>query len=267
MTLRKIIEIDEALCDGCGQCVPGCAEGALQIVDGKARLVADMYCDGLGACLGECPTGALRIVERDADPFDEAAVEELLAHQKATQAPPAPAPQPRATGGCPSARVMQLTPCQAANRPHQQAAGAKAPGSGAQSSELTHWPVQLRLVPPQAPFLKNADVLLLADCAALAVPDLHAHYLAGRVALMACPKFDDAQLYVQRLTDILRESGIRSLTVLEMEVPCCSGLTQIALRAATLAQSRVPVLRIIAARTGQELQRERISSPLAAQSL
>lgn len=257
MATRKIIEITEELCDGCGQCVTGCAEGALRIVDGKAKLVADIYCDGLGACLGHCPTGALKIIEREAVAFDEEAVEAMLAEQ--TVARPHTAP-PAMMGACPSGTVHQMTPCQQANLPGLQ--------SDRQSdSALGHWPVQLRLVSPNAPFLRGADILLLADCAALAVPDLHQRYVADQVVLMGCPKFDDTAFYVERLRDILAQNKVRTLTALEMEVPCCSGLSRIAARAVSLAKSATPLTRVMVARDGRELEREELENSKGALAL
>ncbi len=216
---RKIIEIDEALCNGCGQCVPNCAEGALQIVDGKARMLAEKYCDGLGACLGECPQGALRIVERLADDFDEAAVEELLKLRPNAEAAKPHTPPP---GGCPSAKLQIFggqSPCQAANRPI-------APGpTGA--SALGHWPVQIRLVPPTAPFLKGCDLLVAADCAPIAYPDFHRDFLAGRAVMMGCPKFDDAAAYIQKFKEVFATAQPKSVTLLIMEVPCCGNMRTI----------------------------------------
>ena len=183
---RKIIEIDEELCTGCGQCLVDCAESALQIVDGKARLVADKYCDGLGACLRGCPTGALKIIERDAVDFDEEAVQELLRQQKMQGE--------TAKHGCPSAALQSFTPqtpCQRAN----QAASLQSAGASA----LTHWPVQIRLVPPNAPFLNNADLLIAADCAPIAYAGFHQDLLAGRAVMMGCPKFDDGGLTSRNL--------------------------------------------------------------------
>ena len=226
---RKIIEIDEEKCDGCGLCVPSCAEGSLQIVDGKARVVAENLCDGLGACLGECPNGALRIVEREAMEFDEAAVEVHLAVRDA--APPNP------SGGCPSDGIRLFVPyeaCQQANAPAAFDGGAKA-------GALSHWPIQIRLVPPQAPFLKGADLLVLADCAAVAVANLHQDFLPGRAVLMGCPKFDDAADYIQRFTAIFRTAGIRRVTIVRMEVPCCGGLPHIVQQALAASGRDIPV--------------------------
>jgi ferredoxin len=245
---RKIIEIDEELCDGCGQCVTGCAEGALRIVDGKARLVADRYCDGLGACIGECPTGALQIIERPAEAFDEAAVHELLAAEKSAPL----------DCGCPSTNVTTLSPCAAANAP----TGFAAPAAGsvpaqARASNLSHWPIQLRLIPPDAPFLRGASLLLAADCVPASFPGYH-DFLAGRCVAIGCPKFDDAQSYVEKLTAMIRASGISDITVLEMEVPCCSGLHRIALAAVAASGEAVPVKRIIVSRRGEIIARENV---------
>lgn len=211
---RKIIEIDEALCTGCGQCLVDCAESALQLVDGKAKLVADKYCDGLGACLKGCPTGALQIVEREAVDFDEEAVQELLRQQKAFGE--------KKQQGCPSAALQSFsaqTPCQKA---YQAASLANA---GA--SSLSHWPVQIRLVPPNAPFLNNADLLIAADCSPIAYAGFHQDLLAGRAVMMGCPKFDDGEAYVQKFKDILTQSGVKSLLLAIMEVPCCQGMATI----------------------------------------
>ena len=234
--LRKIIQIDEELCDGCGQCVPDCAEGSLQIIDGKARLVADKLCDGLGACLGSCPTGALKIIEREADEFDEEAVEHFLAGKaQATPAPPV-------SGGCPSARLQNfapMSPCQAANAPATQSGSA-----------LTHWPVQIRLIPPTAPFLENCDLLVAADCTALSYATLHQDYIAGRVVMMGCPKFDDQELYVDRFTEIFRTRKLKSLTILIMEVPCCHSMLQIVKQAWDAAKPAFPVRHVIISTRG-----------------
>lgn len=247
---RKIIEIDEELCNGCGRCVTGCAEGALRIVDGKAKLVADRYCDGLGACIGECPTGALKIIERPAEAFDEAAVHGMPA---AKQAPPM-------ARGCPSSNVTMLSPCAAANAPAGLAGPAAASGEpgAARASNLSHWPIQLRLIPPDAPFLRGASLLLAADCVPASFPGYN-DFLAGRAVAIGCPKFDDASDYVDRLTAMIRVSGISDITVLEMEVPCCSGLHRIALAAASAAGATLPIRRIVVSRRGEILSREMVA--------
>jgi Pyruvate/2-oxoacid:ferredoxin oxidoreductase delta subunit len=238
---RKIIEIDEEKCDGCGNCVPGCAEGALEIVDGKARVIADRLCDGLGACLGECPRDALRIVERPAEAFDEEAVESHLARQSAEKKP---APK---SGGCPSAGVQILTPG-GGSAPNP--APGRAPIAGNADSALGHWPIQIRLVPPAAPFLKGADLLVLADCAAVALPELHKDWLPGRVVLMGCPKFDDRDAYVEKFAEIFRTAEIRSVTAVAMEVPCCAGMPEIVARGRAAADVDVPLRRVVVGRNG-----------------
>jgi len=224
--VRPIIEIDEEKCTGCGLCVPACAEGALQVINGKARLVGEIFCDGLGACLGECPEGALRVIQRPAEEFDEAAVEKLLAAQKAAPAElhgieAAPAPGATMACGCPSSMAQSL-------KPSAPPAGAK-PGN--LSSSLGHWPIKLQLLAPQAPFLKGADLLLLADCAAAAYPALHPKLLPGKAVALACPKLDDAKAHIDKLAAVLAQAKPRSLTVVHMEVPCCKGLIFIAEKA------------------------------------
>ncbi len=234
---RKIIEINEDLCNGCGLCVPSCAEGAIEIIDGKAKLVKDMFCDGLGACLGECPTGALKIVEREADAFDEKAVHELLAKTKMKKAPPPIATTPF---GCPSTSLHSFAPKKA------QPKGAGSPTESA----LSHWPIQIRLIPPTAPFLKDGDLLVAADCVPAAYADFHRDFLEGRVLMLGCPKFDDKELYLQRFTDIFRANDIKSVKVLRMEVPCCSALLPIVAEAAHRAGTDVPVEEVIITRRG-----------------
>lgn len=251
-SVRKIIKIDEELCDGCGLCVPDCAEGSLKIVDGKAKLVADNLCDGLGACLGACPQGALQIIEREADEFDEEAVEQYLAEEKkkAEAAKPAPAMD----CGCASTHIQSfkpVSPCQAANLP-QGLQSAGATGSG-----LTHWPVQIRLVPPTAPFLQNADLLIAADCTAVAARAFQEKYLDGKAVMMGCPKFDDAEMYVDRFADILRNCNLQSITVLIMEVPCCSAMNVIVRRAIEKSKVDIPVEQVTLSVKGEEIERKR----------
>ncbi len=238
-TRRKIIEIDEDLCDGCGQCVISCAEGALQIIDGKARVVSENLCDGIGACLGECPQGALEIIEREAEEFDPEAVEEHLAQMEA---------QPEQAGSgsacaCPSTQIQRLAP----GRPD----GSRAAAS--ENSQLSNWPVQIRLVPANAPFLKGADLLVLADCAAVAYPALHPALLAGKVVMMGCPKFDDKDAYVEKFADVMRQAGLNSITVVTMEVPCCSGLPGIVQKAMAAADRTVPLRELVLSARGELL--------------
>jgi len=248
--MRKIIQIDEELCNGCGQCVPDCAEGSLQIIDGKAKLVADNLCDGLGACLGSCPTGALKIIERAADEFDEEAVEKFLAEKKKQAEKSAPKTM---DCGCASTHIQSfkpVSPCQAANKP-------VAVASAGAGSQLTHWPIQIRLIPPHAPFLQGADVLIAADCTAAATPGFQEKYLAGKVVMMGCPKFDDAEAYIDRFTQIIDTCNLKSITIMIMEVPCCSAMGVIVKRALERATTKVPVEQITISTRGQEIQRLR----------
>lgn len=219
--MRDIIVIDEAKCDGCGQCVTACAEGALAIVDGKARLVSEVYCDGLGACLGHCPQGAITVVKREAPAFDQAAVDVHLAKQK-----PSISLVPHGHGpACPGSqqRVLSLKPKQAA-----------APSDGS-ASQLGHWPVQLALVSPGAPFLIGADLVLTAHCVPVALTDFHQRWVGGRGVLLACPKLDDLARHTAKLAAILAQAKPASLIVLRMEVPCCGGLAFAAKQAAELS--------------------------------
>ena len=255
--VRKIIQIDEELCDGCGLCVPDCAEGSLAIIDGKARLVADKLCDGLGACLGACPTGALKIIEREAEEFDEEAVEAYLSEKEKKEAQPAAA---TLDCGCASTQITTFdvqNPCAGANKPVQQPVGSIAKNGSASGSLLSHWPIQIRLIPPQAPFLKNSDVLVAADCTAVSTPDFQQRYLAGKVVMMGCPKFDDAQSYIDRFAEIIDTANLRSITILIMEVPCCSAMGVIVKKALEKAATTVPVEQITISRTGQEIERVR----------
>ncbi|UCF93917.1 MAG: 4Fe-4S binding protein [Desulfobacterales bacterium] len=249
-TLRKIIAIDEELCDGCGHCVPACAEGALEIIDGKVRVVADIYCDGLGACLGECPTGALRVVMREADEFDEEAVEKYLAAKEKKAAPEAPA----FAGGCPSARLQTFDASASAPapEPHVDPAGETT------ASALSHWPVQIMLVPPTAPFLRGADLLVLADCVPVAFPTVHRDFIKGKAVMMGCPKFDDAQHYIEKFAQICKQSGIKSITTVVMEVPCCSGLPMIVQKGMQLAGVPIPMEEVVISTRGKILQRRQV---------
>ena len=218
MTLRNIVKIDEEKCNGCGQCVTACAEGAIALIKGKAKLVSDTYCDGLGACLGTCPTDAITIEQRESQPFDVEATKEHLA---ATLNPSAPRRlEHRHNGVCPSMVARTLNP--------DQPGSASAAPATKQQSTLSNWPVQIKLISPNAPFLKNADLLLTGDCVPFAMPDFHTKVLAGKILLVGCPKLDDAQFYVEKLAEIFKANNINSLTVVHMEVPCCFGLRRIA---------------------------------------
>lgn len=247
--IRKIINIDEDLCNGCGNCVPACAEGALEIIDGKARVIADIYCDGLGACLGECPTGALTIEERTAEEFDEHAVEKLLAEKE--KAPQASTVLPMAAGGCPSARMVQsFGPAPAA---------ASSAGEPAESA-LSHWPIQIMLVPPTAPFLKGADLLVLADCVPVAFPTLHRDFLQGKRVMLGCPKFDNVEAYIDKFAQICKQSGIRSITAVVMEVPCCSALPVIVQKGMQRSGVKIPLEEVVISVRGKILQHRQVAA-------
>jgi ferredoxin len=244
MTRRQIVEIDETKCDGCGLCVPACAEGAIRLVDGKAKLVSDIYCDGLGACLGECPRGAIRIIEREAAPFDEAAV-----HERQRSVADA-SKCPSGFASCPGSamRDLRLNVLSAKELPPHAAPGESAPA-------LSHWPIQLRLVPPDAPFLRGADLFLVADCVPFACADFHGQLLRQRPIVIGCPKLDDGRLYVEKLAEMLVRSEIRSLSVVHMEVPCCTNLVRIAAEAIRIAGAEIP-LRDVTISIRGEIQRD-----------
>ncbi|MFO7773148.1 MAG: 4Fe-4S binding protein [Dehalococcoidia bacterium] len=228
-TIRKIISIDEEKCDGCGACVPACAEGAIQITDGKAKLISEKYCDGLGACLGECPQGAIAIEERVAEEFDEDAVKLHLGKENYTT--------DELPCGCPSSTVTQFESC--------PASGDTPVETMDRHSMLSHWPVQLTLVLPTAPFLQGADVVLAADCVPFTCASFHQRFLRNRSLLVACPKLDNFQAHLKKLTDILAHSDVKSLTVVRMEVPCCSGLVQMAKQAMQLAGKDIPLEEVV----------------------
>lgn len=245
-TKRKIIRIDEEKCTGCGQCIPNCPEGALQIIDGKARLVSDLFCDGLGACVGTCPEGALTVEERPAEPYDEKLVmanivkagkNTIIAHlkhlrehgaetyyQQAVEylkehnirVPEEPEEVPAC--GCPGAQMRVIKPT---------ADVADVAGVSHQPSRLVNWPIQIMLAPVFAPYFAGAELLIAADCTGFASPDFQEKFLKGKVVLVGCPKLDNAQFYQEKLTEIFKRNGIRSVTCLHMEVPCCYGLVQI----------------------------------------
>jgi len=259
MTKRKIIKIDEDKCNGCGLCIPNCPEGALQIIDDKARLISDLFCDGLGACIGHCPEGAIGIEEREAEPYDEkkvmanivkqgknvikAHLEHLKEHGDTKHFKEAvdylkennievPAEKrghqhqhahahahAHGASGCPGSMAVDLK--------RKAKPGKKAASKVKGVSQLGQWPVQIMLVPAHAPYLKNADLLIAADCVAFAYADFHEDFLKGKVLLVGCPKLDDADFYKEKITQILKDSDIKSLTCVHMEVPCCFGLVKI----------------------------------------
>jgi Fe-S-cluster-containing hydrogenase component 2 len=254
MATRKIVQIDDDLCDGCGNCIVACAESALQLVDGKARLVKDLYCDGFGDCIGECPTGALTIEEREAEAFDFEATrvhvgqvggadalrrleEAALEHERKEpgQAIPLIAQPvqagPAVGGGCPGSRMRVFESAAAAPA---EPVGADGPKQ-AIPSELRQWPVQLHLVQPGAPFFRDREMVVLSTCGPVASADVHWRFLRGRSVVVACPKLDDTRPYAQKLAAILAEPSIPKVSVVRMEVPCCGGLTTIAQEAAAMS--------------------------------
>jgi NAD-dependent dihydropyrimidine dehydrogenase PreA subunit len=229
---RKIVMIDEEKCTGCGLCIPNCAEGALQIIDGKARLVSEKFCDGLGACLGHCPEGAIRVIEREAEEFDENAVTVYLHKQKESQPQPKPTP---AFVGCPSSKSMHL------EVPEARTENVSTPPA---VSQLSHWPVQLKLVPINAPYFQGADLLIAADCVPFVYPNFHQDFIKGKAVLVGCPKLDDIQYYREKLTEIFRTNSIKSITVPFMEVPCCFGLVKATEDAIAASGKDIPLRKV-----------------------
>ncbi len=243
MAIRKIVNIDEEKCNGCGLCVPNCAEGAIKIIDGKAKLIAENLCDGLGACLGECPQGAITITEREAEEFDEAAVHAHLnkKEEQSCHGQHGHGQHHHGGGGCPGSRAMEI------NR-QNNAAKAAAVSSGdievRIKPQLSQWPVQLMLVPESAPYFENADLLITADCVPFAYPNYHLDLLKGKKVVVGCPKLDDIGYYVEKLTGILRNNRINSLTVAFMEVPCCGGIVRAAETALEMSGKNIPLNKI-----------------------
>lgn len=243
--IREVIRIDEELCDGCGLCAPACAEGAIQMIDGKARLVSDRYCDGLGACLGECPQGAITFEKREAEEFDESAVvdrlKELGLSTEEHAAKMDSRPKPIHSGGCPGSRMFDFRE-ETLDEPVQ---------SPSLRSELRQWPVKLNLVNPSAPYFAGADLILAADCAAFAYASFHPDYLRGKAIAIGCPKFDDLDHYIEKLAAIIVESEIKSITVVHMEVPCCLGLVHAAREAIKASGRDVPLESVVISIRGE----------------
>ncbi len=204
--IRKIIKIDEDKCNGCGLCIDACHEGALQLVDGKAKLISESYCDGLGDCLPECPTGAITIEEREAEPFDEEAVKKRMQERTQTLA-----------CGCPGTHARTI------QRKTEEISPTPAAPQPAISSQLQQWPCQIKLVPVNAPYFNNAHLLVAADCTAYAYANIHQDFMRNKITLIGCPKLDNVD-YAEKLAEILKAHNIKSITVLRMEVPCCGGI-------------------------------------------
>lgn len=278
--LRKIVKIDEEKCDGCGLCIPNCAEGALQIIDGKARLISDLFCDGLGACLGYCPQEAITIEERAAEPYDENKVMDYIiqggdnvikAHlhhlhdhkemgylnqaltylrNKNINIPEDfnSINSPNQSQGCPGSRSVELKPEKENTKNFARA-----------NSQLSNWPVQLHLLNPRANYFTNNDLLLAADCTAYAAANFHEDFLEGRILAIACPKLDsNKDIYLEKLQVMIEESGINSITVVIMEVPCCRGLLQIAQQAIQTSKRKVPLRVVVMSIRGEVVLEEEI---------
>ncbi len=217
---RKIIKIDEEKCDGCGLCIDACHEGAIQLIDGKAKLVSDIYCDGLGDCIGECPQGAITFEEREALPYDEEAVKKRMdAHHN-----------PKSDCGCPGSAVRSM-----------ENDNLNDEEDITLSSRLSNWPIQLRLMPINAPYLRNANLVIAADCVSFSYADFHRRFLHNRVLIIGCPKLDNASSYLDKLTEMFRTNKIRSINVVYMEVPCCLGLLNLVIQAVEDSESQTEV--------------------------
>lgn len=276
---RKIITIDQQTCNGCGVCIPNCPEGAIQIIDGKARLIGDLFCDGLGACIGNCPQGAISVIEREAETYDERLVMENIIQQgpntikahlkhlndhnqeeflqtalsvlteKSIDVPDYKEEKDMHAphGGCPGSQAMSFTKREN-NAPRE---------SDGRPSQLGHWPIQMHLISPHAPHYKGADLLLAADCVAFSMGDFHRDHLSGKTLAIACPKLDDGKdVYVAKLKALIDEAKINTLTVMMMQVPCCGGLIRLAQQALGEAERKVPIKTIVVSLEGEILREE-----------
>ena len=288
--IRDVVKIDEELCDGCGQCIPGCHEGALQIIDGKARLISDLLCDGLGACIGHCPQGAITIKQREAEAYDEKKVMEpmmakgrntVIAHLKhlndhnefgffkegvtylkenknalkfdlnevigSLHGEKNHSEQQSCGGGCPGTQEKSFAPFKLSMVNKQKEVG----------SELRQWPVQLHLLNPQASYFQNADLLIAADCTAFAVGNFHQKFLKGKTLAIACPKLDaNLESYVNKISAMIDEANLNTITVMMMEVPCCNGLFKIVQLAVQKSAGKVPVKVIVVSNQGEVMQEQ-----------
>jgi ferredoxin len=275
MAKRKIIKIDQIKCNGCGECIPNCPEGAIQIIDNKARLISDLFCDGLGACLGHCPQGAITIEEREAEEYDERKVMENIVRQgknvirahlahlkehgqaellnqakaylkeRGIENPLLEEPSilhKHGASGCPGAEVMDF---------RERQVRAKGDVNAHRESELQTWPIQIMLVPPFAPYLNNADLLVAADCVGFAYADFHEYLLKGKTLLVGCPKFDDLEIYREKFTQIFKQNIIKSVTYAHMEVPCCFGLVSVINEAISLSGKNIPFKEVVISVKGE----------------
>lgn len=230
MAIRKIVNIDESKCNGCGQCIVSCAEGALEIIDGKAKLVKDIYCDGLGACLGHCPLDAITVEEKESEEFDEVATNKYLNESKTENQKEAVTMNPQMIqGGCPGSRMRQFDK------------KIEIKEEGKVTSKLKQWPVQLTLVQPNAPYFKGADLLITADCVPFAYGNYHNDFLKDKAVVVGCPKLDDTKKYTEKLEQIIKINDLESITLLRMEVPCCGGMATIAKNARDNSGMNIPI--------------------------
>ena len=276
MAKRNIIKIDDLACNGCAECIPNCPEGAIQIIDNKARLISDLFCDGLGACIGHCPQGAITIEEREATPYSERDVmanivkhgpntiavhlkhlkdhnetvyfDEAMSYLKKNKIDlPSGAIRPQAPhgfSGCPGSRVIEMK--------KKEIASAAGASSDSQVSELRQWPIQIMLVPVSAPYFNGADLLIAADCVPFADPNFHNKLLKGKILLVGCPKLDDLTIYEEKIGAILKDNDIKSVTYAHMEVPCCFGLISIIEEAVKRSKKAIPFKDITVAISGDE---------------
>jgi Pyruvate/2-oxoacid:ferredoxin oxidoreductase delta subunit len=244
MAVRNIVEIDEAKCDGCGLCVISCAEGALEIRDGKAKIIKEIFCDGLGACIGECPQGALEIVVKESEPFDEKATVDHVKSLRGKQ------PPKELEVGCPGSKPIHF---------QSQAPATAVPEVGGQTSALRNWPVQIHLLPVNAPFFNGARLLIAADCLPFAMGAFHQRLLSGKILAIGCPKLDDSKFYVEKLGQIFANNDIKSITIGYMEVPCCAGLLHVVNKAIEASGKQIPVDTVKVSIRGEDLTQEEAS--------
>ncbi len=267
--LRDVVTINESLCDGCGLCVPACAEGALQIIDGKARLVADNLCDGLGACLGHCPKGAIKVEKREAGVFDEAAVRSRVQGMAGDVVVPNVSHSGRlalslAGLGRERRDVEVASVCAGlrslgVSQDGDLSGGEDCCAEGGVASELAHWPVQLQLLPSSAPVLRGAKLLIAADCAPIALAEFHSRLLRDHAIAIACPKLGDRDSYIEKLARIFAENSLERVRVARMEVPCCAGLTRLVLEAHERVQSTISVSEVVVSTRGEVISDARIA--------